>query len=89
MAASGGVPALIYKHFLGQADSTSHSNCFDGSRSDEGARLIKERVLAGKVELAWDLRRSHPVPPALFDYDKFSRYTAFPPDVERTVQALA
>jgi hypothetical protein len=33
--------------------------------------------LAGEVELALDVRRSHPVPPALFDYDKFLRYTAF------------
>jgi hypothetical protein len=44
-----------------------------------GARLIKERVLAGEVELAWDVRRSHPVPTTLSDYDKFCRYTAFRP----------
>ena len=45
----------------------------------KGACLIKERVLAGEVELAWDVRRSHPVPTALSDYDKFRRYTAFRP----------
>jgi hypothetical protein len=31
------------------------------------------------VELAWDVRHSHPVPTALSDYDKFRRYTAFRP----------
>src|SRR6516164_3603923 len=45
----------------------------------KGARFIKERVLAGELELALDVRRSHPVPPALFDYDKFPRYTVFRP----------
>ena len=83
MAASGVVPSLICKQrlasFSGQADSKSHSNCFDGRRSGDRARLIKERVLAGEVELAWDVRRSHQVPPALSDYDKFRRYTAFRP----------
>ena len=45
----------------------------------EGACLIKERLLAGEVVLTWDVRRSHPVPPALTDFDKFPRYTAFRP----------
>ena len=35
--------------------------------------------MAGEVEPAWDVRRSHPVPTALSDYDKFRRYTAFRP----------
>ena len=82
MAASGEVPALIYKQRLASFSvrptlrriATALSSC-----SGDRARLIKERVLAGEIQLAWDIRRSHPVPPALTDFDKFRRYTAFRP----------
>ena len=44
-----------------------------------GEGLIKERVLAGEIQLARELRRYHPVPPALTDFDKALRCTAFRP----------
>ena len=74
------VRAPIYKQRLASfavADSTSHSN----SRTEDARvkGLVLFRVLAGEGELAWDLRRSHSVPPALTDFDKVPRYTASRP----------
>src|SRR3974390_2112600 len=81
MAASGVVPSLICKQrsFSVRPTLRRITTALMAAAQMKGARLIKERVLAGGVELALDVRRSHPVPPALFDYDKFPRYTAFRP----------
>ena len=76
------VRAPIYKQRLASfavADSTSHSNSWTEDARVKGLVLFKERVLAGEGELAWDLRRSHSVPPALTDFDKVPRYTASRP----------
>ena len=83
MAASGVVPALIYKQRLASFSVRPTlrriATALMAAAQVKGACLIKERVLAGEIELAWDIRRSHPVPPALTDFDKFPRYTAFRP----------
>src|SRR5262245_26637163 len=82
MAASGVVPSLICQQRLASFSvRPTLSRIATALMADAQvrARLIKERVLAWEVELALDVRRSHPVPPALFDYDKFPRYTAFRP----------
>ena len=83
MAASGVVPALIYKQRLASFSVRPTlrriATALMAAAQVKGARLIEERVLAGEVELVWDVRRSHPVPTALSDYDKFRRYTAFRP----------
>ena len=76
------VRAPIYKQRLASfavADSTSHSNSWTEDARVKELVLFKERVLAGEGELAWDLRRSHSVPPALTDFDKVPRYTASRP----------
>jgi hypothetical protein len=83
MAASGVVPALIYKQRLASFSVRPTlrriATALMAAAQVKGARLIEERVLAGEVELVWDVRRSHPVPTALSDHDKFRRYTAFRP----------